>query len=124
MSPKPHFDFAAIDMEEGWETPPGYPEGVKVKLLAGSLDESAKTGHRTTITRFAPGTVLEQISVHDFVEEVMALDGELLCYDPADGRILGRVAKQSYVCRQPGVPHGPFRTETGYLSMQVCYYPD
>ncbi|MEX2642316.1 MAG: hypothetical protein WD270_02605 [Acetobacterales bacterium] len=123
MPVKPHFDFAVIDMTEGWETPPGYPAGVKVKVLAGGLDEVAKKGHRTTITRFAPGTVLESVPTHDFVEEVIALEGELLCYAPADGRIVGRVTKHSYVCRQPGVPHGPFRTETGYMSMQFCYYP-
>jgi len=26
---KPHVEFAPLDMDQGWEVPPGYPEGMK-----------------------------------------------------------------------------------------------
>ena len=59
--------MAAIDIEEGSETPPSYPDGVAVKTAAGNTDETAKTGHCTTITRLAPDAVREKISTHDSV---------------------------------------------------------
>ena len=36
---KPHLEFTELDMDQGWETPPGYPEGIKQKILASDLDE-------------------------------------------------------------------------------------
>jgi hypothetical protein len=122
MAPPLKGDFAPIDFDSGWERPEGYPEGLRVKVLAGALDEANKTGHRTTLTRFEPGTHLDRVQAHDYVEEVISLEGELLWLN-ADGSVLQRVTPRHYVCRPPGVPHGPFRTEGGYLSMQFCYYP-
>ena len=52
---KPHLEFIALDMGDGWETPPGYPEGIKQKILASDLDETAKTGSRSRLLRFDPG---------------------------------------------------------------------
>ena len=31
---KPHMEFVELDMAQGWETPPGYPSGIKQKILA------------------------------------------------------------------------------------------
>jgi hypothetical protein len=36
---KPHLEFHKLDMGAGWETPPGYPSGIKQKILASDLDE-------------------------------------------------------------------------------------
>ena len=36
---KEHLEFFTPDLSSGWETPPGYPEGIQQKILAGSLDE-------------------------------------------------------------------------------------
>ncbi len=36
---KQHLEFNALDMEAGWETPPGYPLGIEQTMLAGNLDE-------------------------------------------------------------------------------------
>ena len=30
---KPHLEFARVDMKAGWATPPGYPAGIKQKIL-------------------------------------------------------------------------------------------
>ena len=47
---KPHLEFHTLNMEEGWETPAGYPEGIKQKILAGHLDEAAGNGNRPIAT--------------------------------------------------------------------------
>ncbi len=115
-------DFATVDMESGWEHPEGYAEGVSAKVLADTLDETRRTGHRTLLQRYAPGVIDMRVLTHDFVEEVLVLDGELLWLDE-EGATIGRLPKNSYVCRPPHVPHGPFGTETGCLMIAVFYYP-
>jgi hypothetical protein len=39
---KPHLEFHTQNLNEGWETPPGYPAGIKQKIIAGTLDEANK----------------------------------------------------------------------------------
>ena len=48
INPKLHDEFKAIDLTTGWETPPGYPEGIQQKILAGSLDEATPTPQTTS----------------------------------------------------------------------------
>ncbi|MBT5940854.1 MAG: cupin, partial [Rhodospirillaceae bacterium] len=36
---KPHLEFESLSMDEGWEVPPGYPEGMEQKVLTTDLDE-------------------------------------------------------------------------------------
>ena len=52
---KEHKEFYTVDLTQGWETPPGYPEGIKQQILAGFLDEKNKRGFRTRHLRFEPG---------------------------------------------------------------------
>ena len=42
---KQHDEFYAVDLDSGWETPPGYPQGIQQKILAGALDEERKQRH-------------------------------------------------------------------------------
>jgi mannose-6-phosphate isomerase-like protein (cupin superfamily) len=114
-------DFRPLG-EDGWSKPEGYPDGVEVKVLAGALDPESRTGRRTTMSRWKPGTHVPWALVHDYVEEVLVLEGELLWLDE-DGAVVDRILPPSYVCRPAGVPHGPFRTGAGYLSVEFCYYP-
>lgn len=115
-------DFHTIDMTSGWEHPEGYPEGVEVKVLADTLDETRKTGHRTVLQRYAPGVSDPRVLVHDFVEEVLILDGELNWLDD-HWETEACLTVDSYVCRPPNVPHGPFATDTGCLMIAWFYYP-
>ncbi|NNG07413.1 MAG: cupin, partial [Desulfobacteraceae bacterium] len=34
---KPHLEFVTVDMDEGWKSPQGYPEGIKQKILASDM---------------------------------------------------------------------------------------
>jgi hypothetical protein len=57
-------------MNSGWETLPGYPEGIQQKILSGALDEINKRGSRTRLLRFAPGAFTTTQVVHEYWEEV------------------------------------------------------
>ena len=34
---KKHDEFHTLDLNAGWETPPGYPKGIEQKILSGAL---------------------------------------------------------------------------------------
>ena len=115
-------DFRLIDMETGWERPAGYPPCVESKVLADNLDERSKTGHRTMLMRYHPGAADDRVLSHEQVEEVWMLEGEMLWLGEND-TIVQRMPANSYVCRPPGVPHGPFRSDRGCLLLAMFYYP-
>ncbi len=118
---KPHLEFHALDLESGWHTPPGYPAGIEQKILAGDLDEAGRRGGRTRLLRFQPGAHTDRPFVHDYWEEVYQLSGDLVVGDPSAGAV-ERFAPNTYACRPPGTPHGPFRSEGGCLLLEVHYY--
>ena len=111
---KPHREFHAVDMATGWSTPPGYPAGIEQKILAGTLDEAGKSGSRTRLLRFAPEVFTTAPFVHDYWEEVYILAGDL-----TDTRLSAAFSAGMYACRPPGMVHGPCRTESGVLMLEV-----
>jgi len=82
---KPHLEFHTVDMASGWETPPGYPEGIEQKILAGALDEERHQGNRTRLLRFRPGVFTTAPFVHDYWEEVFLVEGDLTVGNDAHG---------------------------------------
>ncbi len=119
---KPYLEFHAVDLDTGWEVPPGYPSGIEQKILAGSLDEANKRGSRTRLIRFEPGTRTTEPFVHDYWEEVYVNAGDLIAVD-AEGNPAGeRLTTNTYACRPPDTPHGPFKSETGFLALEIHYY--
>ena len=38
---KGHKEFHKLDLNEGWEKLPGYPDGIQQKIIAGALDKRA-----------------------------------------------------------------------------------
>lgn len=121
---KPHLEFQRLDMERGWETPPGYPAGIQQKVLASDLDETAGTGSRSRLLRFDPGAYSTVPFVHDHWEEVFLLEGDLIVGNDADGRGGETFVAKTYACRPPGVPHGPFKSERGCLLFEIHYYDE
>ena len=119
---KEHIEFQALDMNGGWHVPPGYPEGIEQKILAGSLDEENKRGSRTRLLRFAPGVFTTSPFVHDHWEEVYLIDGDLIVGNDANGNGGESFAPNTYACRPPGVPHGPFKSERGCTLFEIHYY--
>ena len=120
---KPHLEFHRLDMTSGWETPPGYPPGIKQKILASDIDEAGKSGSRSRLLRFDPGTYTTAPFVHDHWEEVFLVSGDLTVGNDSAGRGGVSFTASTYACRPPGVRHGPFKSEHGCLLFEIHYYP-
>jgi len=119
---KEHLEFVVPNMDEGWETPPGYPEGIKQKILAGSLDDAGKVGSRTRLLRFDPGVYTTEPFVHEHWEEVYVLQGDLWVGNDAQGKGGEKCGPNTYACRPPGAYHGPFKSEGGCMLLEIHYY--
>jgi hypothetical protein len=102
--------------------PAGYPRGIQHKILAGALDEAHRRGNRTRLLRFEPGVHTTAPFVHEYWEEVYLLSGDLIVGNDAEGKGGEAFAPNTYACRPPGTPHGPFKSETGCLLLEVHYY--
>ncbi len=76
------------------------------------------TGAYTGLTRYDPGTDTSANgpACHDVWEEVFILDGDLTDLG------LGKTFRQGmYACRPPGMVHGPWRSESGVLMLEIRY---
>ncbi len=121
---KPHLEFTTLDMNVGWEVPPGYPSGIQQKVLASDLDEASKTGSRTRLLRIQPGAYSTEPFVHDHWEEVYLMQGDLIVGNDAQGQGGEPFHAPTYACRPPGVYHGPFKSDGGCMLLELHYYKD
>ncbi len=119
---KAHDEFHPVDLDSGWEVPPGYPAGIQQKILAGALDETKKRGSRTRLLRFLPGVFTTAPFVHDYWEEVYLMSGDLVVGNDAKGKGGQSFSPNTYACRPPGAAHGPFRSDGGCLLLEIHYY--
>jgi hypothetical protein len=119
---KQHKEFHLLDMTEGWHVPPGYPTGIQQKIISGELDERAKSGSRTRFLRFDPGVFTTKPFVHEYWEEVYLLSGQLTVGNDELGQNGVSFEPNTYACRPPGVFHGPFKSETGCLLLEIHYF--
>jgi hypothetical protein len=119
---KRHDEFYTLDMGAGWEVPAGYPEGIQQKILSGALDEEGKRGSRTRLLRFTPGTFTTKPFVHEYWEEVFLISGDLTVGNDETGNGGTRFEPNTYACRPPGAFHGPFRSDTGCLLLEMHYF--
>jgi hypothetical protein len=121
---KEHKEFYTVDLTTGWETPPGYPEGIQQQILTGYLDEKNKRGFRTRHLRFAPGVFTTAPFVHDYWEEVYLVSGDLTVGNDEKGNGGKSFPPNTYACRPPGTLHGPFKSEMGCLLLEVHIYDE
>jgi hypothetical protein len=119
---KPHLEFFPVDMQAGWQTPPGYKEGFSQRILASDLDETNKTGSRSRLLRIAPGVYSEKPFVHDHWEEVFLFEGDLIVGNDENGNGGEKFLAPTYAIRPPGVHHGPFKSEKGCVLFELHYY--
>ena len=119
---KIHDEFHTLNLEQGWEVPPGYPAGIQQKIVSGSLDETAKRGSRTRLLRFAPGVYTTSPFVHEYWEEVFLVSGDLTVGNDKNGKGGTSYGPHTYACRPPGAAHGPFKSERGCLLLEMHYY--
>lgn len=120
---KPHREFHTLDMDAGWEVPPGYPPGIQQKLLSGgTLDEVNKKGGRTRLLRIDAGTYTTEPFRHDYWEEVYLLSGDLTVGNDVHGNGGENFDQPTYACRPPHTDHGPFKSDGGCLLFEIHYY--
>lgn len=121
---KLHTEFSPVDMQNSWELPLGYSEnsGVEQKILSGTLDEQTYHGFRTRLLRFPPGFYTTEPFVHEYWEEVFLVSGDLWVGNDASGQGGERFLPFTYACRPPGTFHGPFKSETGCLLLEMHYF--
>lgn len=99
--------------ESRWTPIEGMEEAEELTL---AIDE--KTGDYTRLTRFKPGANTSSFGAqsHLYPEEILMLEGTL--YDEAFDKWL---EAGDYASRPPGEIHGPFRTETGCVVLEISY---
>jgi len=119
---KQHKEFHRLDLDSGWEVPPGYPPGIEQKILAGELDENNRRGGRTRLLRFKPGIYTAKPFIHEYWEEVYLMSGDLIVGNDADGNGGESFAPHTYACRPPGTYHGPFKSDNGCVLLEIHYY--
>lgn len=104
-------EFHAATPSTAWTTiTPGIAQLV--------LNEDPSTGRRTLLQRWDPSTTnspADQVFVHDYVEEIYMVDGDLFDITLGEGW-----SKGAYAYRKPGMRHGPFRSEGGCLMFILC----
>jgi enamine deaminase RidA (YjgF/YER057c/UK114 family) len=100
-------EFVAVD-DLPWQ-PAG--DGVEERVLSRGPGPTL-----TRVTRWRPGLDTSAAGVirHDFHEEVYLLEGDL--HDLTLGATFG---PGHYASRRPGMPHGPYRTDTGCVMLEV-----
>ena len=124
MNQKPHIEFEIVSDSDGWKTPPGYPSGIKQKILASDLNEETKTGSRSRLLRFEPGVYTKEQFVHDHWEEVFLVNGDLIVGNDKQGNGGKKFDRSTFACRPPGVYHGPFKSDNGCILFELHYYKE
>lgn len=111
--PKPQYEFHD-PKDKPWEPAFGEIPGVWQQVLS----RDAEKGDYTRVVRFDPGanTSTAGVLVHEFCEEVYIVQGEL-----TDLRLGETFRAGYYACRQPGMEHGPYRSESGVLMVEFRY---
>ena len=86
------------------------------------LDEEGGHGHRTRLLIIEAGTFTTEPFVHEYWEEVYQLTGDLLVGVDSQGQGGESFGPNTYACRPPGAPHGPFKSETGCMLYEIHYF--
>lgn len=119
---KPHLEFLPVDLETGWMPIPGYPPGMREKILAGELDEANRRGSRSRLLRIEPGAYSVKPFVHEYWEEVFLFQGDLIVGNDDHGHGGEQFFAPTYACRPPGVHHGPFTSQGGCVLFELHYF--
>jgi len=119
---KPHMEFTRVDLGEGWRPLPGYPPGIKEKILTSDIDERRKVGSRSRLMKFEPGVFTTAPFVHNHWEEVYLLEGDLIVGCDENGEGGEQFFAPTYACRPAGAYHGPFKSKNGCLLFELHYY--
>lgn len=121
---KLHREFFAIPRGDSGQWTPVAADagGIEAMVLADNFDPSSRTGSRTVLSRWQPGTLLARPVIHDFHEEVFIVEGEFMVGCDSAGQGGERFGPYSYACRPPQVWHGPFASPAGCVLLELQSY--
>ena len=93
-----------------------YRQGIMVKVLR----TNPETGASTHLAGLMPGWFANGLEKHPIFEENYCLSGDvnIATVDGAEGYTM---TEGSYLCRPPGIPHGPISSKNG--NVNFCYTP-
>lgn len=123
--PKLHREFFQLPMTQpaaGWTTLPADAGAIEELVLSDNLDTTMRTGSRTRLARWLPGTRIGRPVIHDFHEEVLVVEGDFTVGCDAQGQGGNHFGPYTYACRPPQVWHGPFATREGCVLFEIQYY--
>ena len=111
---KTYWNPLLVENEKLWRPIEGLEEVAEELTLA--IDH--ETGDYTRLTRFKPGADTSAFGAkcHDYPEEIMILEGRI--YDAAFDKWL---EAGDYASRPPGEKHGPFKSETGCVVLEISH---
>ena len=118
---KQHREFFHVPLE-GWQQVPGFEGLIDELVLADNLDPETRTGSRTRLARWQPGTLLPEPVKHDYREEILVLEGDLVVGCGSDGNGGEVFEAYSFATRPAEIWHGPFTTRTGCLQFELDIY--
>lgn len=95
---------------------------IEEQLLNDDLDTRRRSGSRTRLARWQPGTVIDRPVVHDFHEEVLVLQGALVVGCDAEGQGGETFPAPAFACRPPHAVHGPFASPEGCVLLEFQYF--
>lgn len=109
-----YWNTLATQSNEQWQAIEGL-DGLAEQL---TLSQDDETGDYTRLTRFHPGCNTQAFGgkSHTYPEEIFIVSGRL--YDQAFDMWL---EQGHYASRPPGEVHGPFKTETGCVVLEMSY---
>jgi len=110
---KTEIEFIDPDTQFEWRPVEGDTLGIKEKIL--SVDPETRS--YTRLLKFPPGITTKELLVHDFWEEVLILEGELIDLNKKQTFCRG-----FYACRPPGMKHGPYEIPRGCTTFEIRYY--
>ena len=76
----------------------------------------------TRLMRIPAGTFTTKPFIHEYWEEVYVISGDLIVGNDEQGRNGESFLANTYACRPPGAWHGPFKSETGCVLLEIHYY--
>jgi mannose-6-phosphate isomerase-like protein (cupin superfamily) len=105
------FDPFASDSGFEWETVDDHDD---IHEMVMYRDEDSS---HTRFLRMEPGAGIDERLSHDHYEELFIIEGKIV-----DKTLDETFSSGMYACRTPGMPHGPYETPTGCLTIEFRYY--
>ncbi len=118
---KEHKEFYTVDLNQGWETPPGYPKASSSKYWQAPWMKKTSAAFARAICASLPAFTRPRLLCTIIGKKFILSRGDLIVGNDANGDGGVSFPSNTYACRPPGTFHGPFKTEHGCLLLEVSH---